>query len=323
MFFTNSAQTSSSNVEKLDLENGNTLRILTFNTWYFGKKVENGLDKIVKHIKLLKPDIVALQEIQTASLFKEFLKKLGTEWSGITTPNEYPDIGIITKHTIDDKTLSITPCNKSMGVNIQLKNSSEIISFWGMHLDHHSYGPYAANNRLVTKMEQIFSGESTKNKTGRQDNIHELLQTKEFMMAIEDSGKIPVIVAGDFNTPSHLDWIKENKEIHAGWIIQWPATYLLHSKTGLIDSFREIYPSPIETPGDTWTTINRYGPEWDFSIPDTLDRIDYILYKSRRLKPFKSFVYSGNELLQQVPNHEKNDYPSDHNAVVTDFSWVT
>uniref|UniRef100_A0A914Y4G6 Endonuclease/exonuclease/phosphatase domain-containing protein n=1 Tax=Panagrolaimus superbus TaxID=310955 RepID=A0A914Y4G6_9BILA len=306
----------------MDSKNGKTLRILTFNTWYFGKKVENGLDKIVKHIKLLKPDIVALQEIQTALLFKEFLDKLGAEWSGVITPNIYPDIGIITTHTIDDKTLSITPCNKSMGLNIHLKNSTEIISFWGMHLDHHSYGPYAANNKLVTKMEQIFSGESTKNKTGRQDNIYELLETKSFMEALEKSDKIPVIVAGDFNTPSHLDWIKENEEIHGGWTIKWPATTLLQSKTGLIDSFREIYPSPVETPGCTWTTVNRYGPEWDFSIPDTLDRIDFILYKSQRLKPFKSFVYSGSESFQQVPNHEKNDYPSDHFAVVTDFSWV-
>uniref|UniRef100_A0AC35FJI9 Endonuclease/exonuclease/phosphatase domain-containing protein n=1 Tax=Panagrolaimus sp. PS1159 TaxID=55785 RepID=A0AC35FJI9_9BILA len=271
----------------------------------------------------MNPDIVVLQEVQTQEMFQEFLKKLGSEWDSITTPEAYPDIAILTQHTINATTLAITPCNKSMGVNIHFKNSTEIISFWGMHLDHHSYGPYAAQNRLVTKVEQILSGESPSNKTGRVDNINELLEIKEFKEAIKQSDKIPVIVAGDFNTPSHLDWINENKDAHAGWVIQWPATYLLETKTGLIDSFREIHPSPIETPGSTWTTINRYGPDWDFAIPNPFDRIDFILYKSPKLKPFNSFVYSGNETIQQVPNQQTNDYPSDHFAVVTDFSWMT
>uniref|UniRef100_A0AC34G0F2 Endonuclease/exonuclease/phosphatase domain-containing protein n=1 Tax=Panagrolaimus sp. ES5 TaxID=591445 RepID=A0AC34G0F2_9BILA len=255
-------------------------------------------------------------------MFQEFLVKLGKEWSGIIPSNDYPDIGIVTKHTIDEKTLFITPKNKFMGVKIHLKNSTEIISFWCLHLDQYSFGPYAANNRLVTKLEQIFSGESTKNKTGRKDNIIEMLENNEFAYAMKKSDKIPVIVAGDFNTPSHLDWINENKELHGGWEIQWPATFLLQSKTGLIDSFREIYPNPIEAPGNTYSIVNRYEPGWDYSIPDILDRIDYILYKSQKLKPIKSFVYSGNETLQQVPNQEKNDFPSEHFAVITDFSWI-
>ena len=38
-----------------------SLRVMTFNTWLSGAKVENGLEKIAKHIALLQPDIVALQ----------------------------------------------------------------------------------------------------------------------------------------------------------------------------------------------------------------------------------------------------------------------
>lgn len=37
------------------------LRIMTFNTWLSGARVENGLQKIAKHIGQLQPDIVALQ----------------------------------------------------------------------------------------------------------------------------------------------------------------------------------------------------------------------------------------------------------------------
>lgn len=34
---------------------------MTFNTWISGDNVENGMTKIVKHIKWINPDIVALQ----------------------------------------------------------------------------------------------------------------------------------------------------------------------------------------------------------------------------------------------------------------------
>jgi hypothetical protein len=37
------------------------LRVMSFNLWYSGKKVENGIEKIAKHIRIVDPDIVGLQ----------------------------------------------------------------------------------------------------------------------------------------------------------------------------------------------------------------------------------------------------------------------
>jgi hypothetical protein len=37
------------------------LKVMTFNTWQSGKNVVNGLNKVIKHIKLIDPDIVGLQ----------------------------------------------------------------------------------------------------------------------------------------------------------------------------------------------------------------------------------------------------------------------
>lgn len=37
------------------------LRIMTFNIWKSGTEVENGLYKVAKHIRIIDPDIVALQ----------------------------------------------------------------------------------------------------------------------------------------------------------------------------------------------------------------------------------------------------------------------
>jgi hypothetical protein len=38
-----------------------SIRVMTFNIWKNGSQVENGLAKIVKHIKFINPDIVAIQ----------------------------------------------------------------------------------------------------------------------------------------------------------------------------------------------------------------------------------------------------------------------
>ena len=42
-------------------ENEIQIKVLSFNLWYSGDKVENGIQKIVKHIKAINPDIAALQ----------------------------------------------------------------------------------------------------------------------------------------------------------------------------------------------------------------------------------------------------------------------
>uniref|UniRef100_A0A914QLB2 Endonuclease/exonuclease/phosphatase domain-containing protein n=1 Tax=Panagrolaimus davidi TaxID=227884 RepID=A0A914QLB2_9BILA len=81
-------------------DGGNPLRILTFNIWLSGEKIENGIYKIAKHIKLLQPDIVALQEVQTSEIFQEILQQLGPEWSGVIPPLPYPDNAILTPHIL-------------------------------------------------------------------------------------------------------------------------------------------------------------------------------------------------------------------------------
>ena len=48
-------------IKTVKTNTGRPLRILTFNTWLFGGSVNDGLYKLAKHIKILQPDIVALQ----------------------------------------------------------------------------------------------------------------------------------------------------------------------------------------------------------------------------------------------------------------------
>uniref|UniRef100_A0AC34G2A0 Endonuclease/exonuclease/phosphatase domain-containing protein n=1 Tax=Panagrolaimus sp. ES5 TaxID=591445 RepID=A0AC34G2A0_9BILA len=88
-------------LEKYESKNGTHLRIMTFNTWIFGEHVIDGLNKIAKHIKLVEPDIVALQEVQTREAFEKLLEILGPDWSGTTSPSTTnSNVAIATIHKV-------------------------------------------------------------------------------------------------------------------------------------------------------------------------------------------------------------------------------
>jgi endonuclease/exonuclease/phosphatase family metal-dependent hydrolase len=333
------------------------LRIMTFNIWGSGINVKDGLEKIAKHIAKVDPDIVALQEVRTLETAESLIEILGSsKWQYRQHPLAvYPDTAILTKHqfindgqslhlqfvvnrtippdylllnenkennTKTNTTSSIT--TYGMGATIWLKdddpNKQHLINFVSLHLDWRSYGPYAANNKLVNETAQIMAGECNKQGYGRAQNIEQLLNNDIFKRYMKNAEIQPLIVAGDFNTPSHLDWIEETRDIHGGWKFEWPATKLIMD-AGLNDSFRALHPDPIKDPGITWSTVQKTsGPSWDWTIPEPQDRIDYIFYRpNEHFSPINSQIYSGEEVIKPMPEHYNNDWPSDHFAVISEF----
>ncbi|KAH7723950.1 Protein F14F9.5 [Aphelenchoides avenae] len=294
------------------------LRVMSFNLWYSGKKVENGIEKIAKHIRIIDPDIVGLQEVHP-EVVANLTELLGRQWSAVQHSNEtYPDTAVLTKHKFVENSTAETKF--TLGVSISI-DDDVVVNVWNAHLFHRSYGPYAAFNRLVQNISQIMAGENpTKEKDGRVHNMEAMLEHEAFNNALNDVGHRPLLVLGDFNCPSHLDWTEKTKDQHGGWVVEWPATKMLMDKTGVKDSFREVYPDELEHPGATWSTVQKfYGPEWDYTIPEPQDRIDFIFYRGEKLTVKDSFNYEGSEPLKHVPDQWNNDYPSDHYAVITDF----
>ena len=117
-----------------------------------------------------------------------------------------------------------------------------------------------------------------------------------------------IILVGDFNEPSHLDWTLEaaNQGLNFGFEVNWPISSNLEL-IGMVDTYREIFPNPIQYPGYTWTPVQ--------SSNEVHDRIDFI-------------YYSGKMDLQEVylvgPDHLSDiviDYfESDHRAVFSKFT---
>ena len=85
----------------------------------------------------------------------------------------------------------------------------------------------------------------------RDDEIRALLSD-----ALKEQDKI-VLIGGDFNEPSHLDWQADTKNIrdHRNVVIEWDCSVLLYSNR-FIDAFREKYPDAVDYPGFTFAADN-------------------------------------------------------------------
>uniref|UniRef100_A0A0K0DE11 Endo/exonuclease/phosphatase domain-containing protein n=1 Tax=Angiostrongylus cantonensis TaxID=6313 RepID=A0A0K0DE11_ANGCA len=142
---------------------------MTFNLWISGANVNNGLQKIAKHIALINPDIAALQEVVSIDALNNLTALLGDEWTGICHQSkDSPDVAIITKHEIHSQSYANT--SRGIGVRI-LVDSWYFVNVWSVHLDYLSYGPYAAYNKLVTSMDQIMAGESPRSGQGASEIV--------------------------------------------------------------------------------------------------------------------------------------------------------
>lgn len=109
---------------------------------------------------------------------------------------------------------------------------------------------------------------------------------------------VPVFIAGDFNSMSHLDYGEVGRGQY-GVAVDWPTSHLLWDK-GFTDAYRETHPVIDRAADATWTP--RF-PEQE------QDRIDFVFYRADRWQAERARVVRG---------HAER-FPSDHAAVVASF----
>lgn len=149
-------------------------------------------------------------------------------------------------------------------------------------------------------------------------------RAKQARQVIEKSRKLldnadnePVILAGDANTFSHLDWSPAWKEGHYGITIPFPVSKVF-TDAGLIDSYRQQHPNPLLYPCSSWKPQAADAPKsrtWSDREPEMIapGRIDYIYYKGSKLN-VKESVCIGNV------GGGVTGGTSDHAAILTTFT---
>ncbi|MER5833409.1 HAD-IA family hydrolase [Streptomyces sp. NPDC002130] len=267
------------------------LRVLSWNLWHGGTKVDDHRAKQLKVILDTGADVVGLQETGGTAA-RELAEALG--WHHHTAGE---NLGIISRHPITaglgDPDVGFYG---AAGARIRIDEAHDV-DVWTAHLHYTPYGPYEAAFDGLPASELI---------------AHEgarLTQMRDTLRGIAHSAGSdrPVILTGDFNTPSRLDWPD----------VPWPVTKAAE-QAGLRDSYREAHPDPVAHPGHTWSPVH---PEHEDGSgrPEPHDRIDFILHNGEGLRVLDSrTIVSGTP--RAWPDVAGNDWPSDHAAVLTTFA---
>ena len=261
------------------------LSILSFN-----RLNNTSIHSVVSVIETTNPDIIGLQESYDIGF------QIADRFNYCFYGNDDNSTAILSKYPLQ-------------GVNeLYCKvflNDSLFINFFNIHLTAQPYQPYDIRDTLITTpLQAIHQAEQTRGA--------EIDKLTENILSINNN--MPLVVVGDFNEPSHLDWVlnTENAQLFqyinsTQFVVNWPGSIKLNN-CGLIDCYRYIFPDPISKPGYTWNTVN--------STNAVHDRIDFIYYKPNNTMTIDSMFVVGKS---QEDDIFIEDYQSDHRAILVTF----
>ena len=265
------------------------LKVLAWNIWHGGHRYGSavGLRRVIEIIKDTDPDIVGL--IETYGSGEEIADSLGYYFYLISS-----NLSIMSRYPILETVKAFKPFNFG-GAKLHLGSKQDLVFFntW-LH-----YLPSVYKSIQEGKPVEFIISEEGKTRHGEIQNI-----LKEIKPILGNSDNVPTVMSGDFNCGSHLDWIEETKDIHFGYVIEWPVSREMID-AGFIDSYREMHINPLLDPGLTWTpraatSSDKYGLR---------NRIDYIYYQGIQLKAIESKVIDYHPIM----------FPSDHAGIITVF----
>ncbi|KAK1723357.1 endonuclease/exonuclease/phosphatase family [Colletotrichum acutatum] len=273
--------------------------IMSFNLWHGGTQVSDYHAKQVRFLSSSGVDVVAVQE-STGGHAARLGDALGWySWQG-------GDVGFLSKYPLKDAAAH-EGGTYAASVRVVLDVEEEVV-LWNVHLGYDPYGPYdfCFNNMTV---EEVLARETESKRTPQIESV-----VRAMAGQLAKAEAVPVVLVGDFNAPSHLDWVGATSGMHCGQgDMPWP-TSVAPTDAGLVDSYRVVWPDPGARPGVTWSPIFLENE----GRPEPMDRIDFVYFRGGKLEVLGSEEVVVGEPAPE-PGHGGNEWTSDHAAVVTRF----
>ncbi len=319
------------------------LKVLQLNIWGEGTSVLGGFEAMVGEIISTEADLIALSEVRNyndESLAERLVNAMAEK--GYTYYSERSEgSGILSRFPILSQE-ALYPLTNDQGsiTKAMIKAPSGPIAFYSAHLDYTHYACY---------LPRGYDGITWKRLSAPILDAGTILEQNEQSMrdeaiavfvrdALEEHKKgNTVLLAGDFNEPSHLDWGEASKDLfdHNGTVVPWQNSIKL-MENGFLDAYRAKYPDPVTHPGLTWAANNTdvkldklvWTPE-----ADDRDRIDFIHYFPNKQLTLKDVVIVGpvgsiakGKRIKTNPGLDKivapkGIWPSDHKAVLATFEF--
>ena len=317
----------------------NEFTVLQWNIWQEGTQVKGGYDAIVDEIVRLKPDFVTLSEVRNykntrfCDRIVQSLKQRGETYYSFFSY----DSGLLSRYPITDS-LTVFPLKDDHGSIYKMVSSirGHRIAVYTAHLDYLSDAYYNVRGYDGSTWKEIPIPQTVcevlqvNDASLRDDAIRNFIAEAKKDIA---EGTI-VILGGDFNEPSHLDWTRETKDLfdHNGLIVPWTVPLLLDNN-GFVDTYRELYPDVINYPGFTFPADNPLIPVEKLTWApkaDERDRIDYVFYHPHPAVELKDAVIFGPRgsivNSKRMPEVSKDRFllplgvwPTDHKGLLVTF----
>lgn len=261
--------------------------VMTWNIWHGGRHEgrQVGVDRVIDIINEANADVVVLQETYGSG---EKLADALHYFYYYRSSN----LSVLSRFPLAESFNMFRPFNfGSIKVKADADKEVLICPVWLNYLPN--TGAYVKSGRALP--DSIVAREMETR------GLEAKLILSELRQLMLNKDEVPLIVAGDFNSGSHLDWTDRNHANYYGLTVNYPVSRQMID-VGFKDSYREVHPDETAALGQTWSPIFKSSMQ---------DRIDYIYYAGKKLKAVKSRVIDSHDL----------GFPSDHAAVVTTFRW--
>ncbi|TKG97414.1 hypothetical protein EYV94_03015 [Puteibacter caeruleilacunae] len=317
-----------SNSNNEDAEQSVTeLKVMTWNIWgklnlepKYSINGKTARKRVIEIIKESKADIITMTE--TYGSAKDIAEALGFHYY---TPAADANLTIFSRYPLASsgnlENISSFSFIQAL-VNLPNNKQVKVFNIWltsgGRHI-------------VAIKDEKLSDEDFNKGDENRHKHLHELLNHNDFKNSMLAKNEVPVIVAGDFNCVSHLDYTTDTKKkgLNYSRVLDCQTSKAM-AKAGFTDSYRYMHPDVTEkTLGHTWTTVGlgyTYKSGEGFvpveknprpQYQDPYARIDFIYCAGNGIKPVDSRT-----ILHHSSNQERSfpEFPSDHGAVISTFS---
>lgn len=319
-----------------------TIKVLQLNIWQEGTIVPDGYEGIIRQILASDADLITLSEVRNykntrfCDRIVESLRDSGEVYYSFYSY----DSGLLSRYPIIDST-TVYPCVDDHGSAYRalIDMNGQEVALYTTHLDYLNCTYYDVKGydgstwKKRTPLLDIDSILENNRLSKRDDGMRAILN----YAALDQANNRIVIIGGDFNEPSHLDWTENTKDLydHQGLVIPWTVSKMLENE-GYVDTYREIYSNPVTHPGFTYPSDNElvdiqkltWAPE-----SDERDRIDFLHYA-----PFEGLTLTdavvwgpeGSIARNQRIKEESQDkfrmaegvWPTDHKGLLVTFTFL-
>ena len=276
--------------------------LMSFNILYGGTHLGQPLEQTTAVISLAQSDIVVVCE-QFGNA-KRLADLLGFTCHIVVTPPYTQSVAVISRYPILETFLN--------GVRLEL-NSRQSACVFGVHLTSAPYQPYRVRDKAYTNKEEIID-------EARKTREHELTAVLSEIQPLIEAGET-VLLCGDFNEPSHLDWtqVSAHDGRHFGLEMAWPCSNKVID-IGMSDGYREVFPEVYRNPGYTWTSAPGMGVGGSDRAEDEVhDRIDFVYHVGPSIQTKDARIVGESSFNADLV---VSPYPSDHRAVAVIYQII-